>query len=253
MTTSDDTSKTNGRRTGDTIAIDGAYQYRALTSGNAVQRFWHASKQLVIGQFLPPSPGDFVVDVGCGSGVVSNYLGSFGARVWGVDGNEAAIEFARGKFGSETVSFVRGYVDEHIQLPQPPDKMYCLEVIEHIYPDQGVAMLRVFHNLLKPGGKVLLTTPNYRSLWPIIEWALDRHGAAAHMAEDQHVCHYHPARLRQTAEQAGFTVETLTTFCFLAPWVAPVSNRFAHALHRIEVKSPLKVGSLILAVLVKQS
>ena len=239
------------RRMGDRIEIDGAYQYRALTSGNAVQRFWHRSKQLVIGEFLPPAPSDFVVDVGCGSGVISNYLGGFGADVLGVDGNDAAIEFARGQFGSENVSFVKGYVDEHIQLPRTPDKIYCLEVIEHVFLDQGVAMLRVFHDLLKPGGKALLTTPNYRSLWPIIEWGLDRHGAAAPMAEDQHVCHYNPKKLRAVCERAGFTVETLTTFCFLAPWVAPIGEGLAKAVHRAEVKLPVRLGSLLLVVLSK--
>ena len=75
------------RRTGDTIAIDGAYQYRALTEGNPVQRFWHEAKQLVIDRFLPPEPGDFVMDVGCGSGVIANHLAEQGAEVIAVDGN----------------------------------------------------------------------------------------------------------------------------------------------------------------------
>ena len=36
------------RRTGDTVAIDGGYQHRALTKGPAPQRFWHHAKTLAI-------------------------------------------------------------------------------------------------------------------------------------------------------------------------------------------------------------
>lgn len=59
------------RRTGDTIAIDGGYQYRALTEGYRVQRFWHYSKTLAIQEFLPPQSTDRIIDVGCGSGVIT--------------------------------------------------------------------------------------------------------------------------------------------------------------------------------------
>ncbi|MBI5094047.1 MAG: class I SAM-dependent methyltransferase [Candidatus Hydrogenedentes bacterium] len=239
------------RRMGDQVEIDGGYQYRALTSGNPVQRFWHESKQLVIGDFLPPAPTDFVLDVGCGSGVISQYLGGFGAKVLGVDGSNAAIDFARTRFSADNVTFVHGYVDEHLDLEQGVDKIYCLEVIEHVFQDQGLKMLRAFHDLLKPGGKALLSTPNYHSLWPVIEWGMDRFSGAAHMDKDQHVCHYTPRRLTEACERAGFAVETLKTWCFVAPWLAPLNVRAARAVHRIELKSPVPVGSLILAVATK--
>ncbi len=239
------------RRTGDTIAIDGAYQYRALTEGNPVQRFWHEAKQLVIDRFLPPEPGDFVMDVGCGSGVIANHLAEQGAEVIAVDGNPDAIAFARKQFSSEKIQFVNGLVDELFEAGRPVDKIYCLEVIEHIYYEQVVKMLRAFHALLKPGGQVFLTTPNYASLWPVIEFACDKLQKTATMRGEQHVCHFTPGRLRNVCREAGFGVEHLASFCLAAPWIAPLGQGFARRIHNIEVALPVKAGSILLATLRK--
>ena len=239
------------RRTGDTIAIDGAYQYKALTEGNPVQRFWHEAKQLVIDRFLPPEPGDFVMDVGCGSGVISNHLAEGDAEVIAVDGNPAAIAFARKQFPSEKIRFVNGLVDELFDAGRPVDKIYCLEVIEHVYYDQVVNMLKAFHALLKPGGRAFLTTPNYASLWPVIEFACDKLQKTATMRGDQHVCHFTPKRLRNVSREAGFEVERLASFCLAAPWAAPLGQGLARRIHNIEVALPIPAGSILLAVIRK--
>jgi 2-polyprenyl-3-methyl-5-hydroxy-6-metoxy-1,4-benzoquinol methylase len=239
------------RRTGDAIAIPGDYQYRAATTGSRVQRFWHFTKKLAIQQYLPPKAGDFVADAGCGSGVISAYLGECGAQVLGIDNNPGALAFARDRFGSERVQFHQGLVDEHLILERPLDKLYCLEVLEHIYPPQGLHMLRIFHDLLHPGGAVFLTTPNYHSMWPAVEWLLDRFTGAAGMAGEQHVSRYHPAALRSIAEQAGFQVESLVTVSFLAPWFAPLSWKLARALHRLDTRLPAFCGCICVTVLRK--
>lgn len=237
------------RRTGDTITIDGGYQYRALKEGHPVQRFWHEAKQLVIERFLPPLPDEFVMDVGCGSGVISDFLAGKGASVLAIDGNESAIAFATEHFASERLRFVQGLVDEDFETERPVDKIYSLEVIEHIYYDQVQKMLTTFYGLLRPGGKVFLTTPNYASLWPLIEFACDKMQKTATMAGDQHVCHFTPKRLRQVSASAGFEIEKTGSFCLAAPWVAWLSHGWALRLHNIEVSLPVPAGSILFAVL----
>jgi len=175
------------RRLGDTVKIGGDYQYKALTQGNSIQRFWHFNKHLSIMRYLPPNSQDTIIDVGCGSGVITSFLGESGASVLGVDGNSEAIQFASEKFSRPNVDFRLGLVDDEFESTQDFDKIYCLEVIEHIYRNQAKNMLNNFWRLLKPGGQVFLTTPNYRSLWPLIEWSMDKLGLAPPLAEHQHV------------------------------------------------------------------
>lgn len=250
--TNDSDKEQASRRTGDTVSIDGAYQYRALTEGHPVQRFWHETKQLVIDRFLPPQPGEFVMDVGCGSGVIANHLAGHGASVLAVDGNASAIEFARKQFPSENIRFVNGLVDDAFDVERPVDNIYCMEVIEHVYYDQVMSMLSAFRGLLKPGGRALLTTPNYTSLWPVIEFACDKLQKTPTMGGEQHVCHFTPRRLRKACTDAGLEVEQLRSFCLLAPWVAPLSMGLARRLHDLEVALPFRVGSILLVIVRKR-
>lgn len=241
------------RRTGDTIRIPGDYQYRAVTSGHPVQRFWHETKTLTIAELLPPNRQDFVIDVGCGSGVVSSFLGKSGATVLGVDANACAIDFATRQFSSENVCFRQALADETLAVDQPAGKIYCLEVIEHVYREQAVCMLRVFHDLLHRSGRVFLTTPNYRSLWPLIEWGLDRFSRAAHLGGNQHVTRYHVGSLAAVCGEAGFRVDQVVTVGCVAPWIAPISWKLALRMHGAEIRSPMLVGPIIACTLSKRS
>src|SRR5436309_345909 len=107
---------------------------------------------------LPVAAGQFAIDAGCGSGVIADYLASSGAEVMGVDANAEAIEFASGEFVRPNLRFIRGLVDDEMQLERAVDKFYSLEVIEHIYRPQGLAMLRSFHRLLRRGEQALAAT-----------------------------------------------------------------------------------------------
>jgi 2-polyprenyl-3-methyl-5-hydroxy-6-metoxy-1,4-benzoquinol methylase len=241
----------NPRRTGDAISIPGDYQLRAARSSNPVQRFWHATKKIVVDRMLPAAPGEFVIDAGCGSGVVADYLASSGAEAMGIDANPEAIAFASREFARPNLRFVRGLVDDELTLDRPVDKFYSLEVIEHVYRAQGVAMLRSFHRLLRPGGRALITTPNYRSIWPLLEWTLDTLRLVPVMADEQHVEHYHRGKLAEVAREAGFEVETIRTICLVSPWLAPVSWRLAEAAARRELAMPFPLGCILVAVLRK--
>ncbi len=239
------------RRIGDTIAIKGDYQYKAFYSSNTIQQFWHQSKSRLIQSLLPPSKGELVLDVGCGSGVISNILGNLGANVIGIDANPAAIDFASQTFVHQNIKFSVGLVDEEFLLPEPVDKIYCLEVIEHIYYFQGKGMLETFYKLLKTNGSIFLTTPNYSSLWPIIERISDLFQATPRMAGEQHVEFYNIKKLEELCRDAGFSITHSLTTNFLAPWISPLSWNMAVALEHLELKLSCPIGSNLVFILKK--
>jgi 2-polyprenyl-3-methyl-5-hydroxy-6-metoxy-1,4-benzoquinol methylase len=245
------TPTVKNRRLGDVVSIAGDYQLRALTEGPAVQRFWHHTKRLVIDRYLPPQRGEFVLDVGCGSGVVTSYLGLSGARVLGIDGNPAAVTFADYRFATRNVAFRHGYVDASFGDAEPADKVYCLELIEHLPADQGRSLLAGIHKALKPGGRALITTPNYRSGWPLIEWTMDTLKLAPKMREDQHVERYHRRKLARLVRAEGFRVVRTATTCLLAPWLAGLSWKLALAVHRLETGRWRVPGCILVCVLEK--
>jgi 2-polyprenyl-3-methyl-5-hydroxy-6-metoxy-1,4-benzoquinol methylase len=220
-------------RKGDAIHISGDYQAKALKSDRAAQRFWHEAKFRLIQRVAIPGKNDRVLDAGCGSGTISNFLSNYAGSVTGIDSNPSAIDYARDVFKAPNLQFRLGQFDD-LKGDKPFDKIYCIEVIEHLYEHQVADVLELFYKMTNPGGQLFLTTPNYRSAWPLIERILDRYSLVAKLDEAQHVTHFTKRKLGIVSERAGWKVAQIGTFNGFAPFVAPISYRLALALEKWE-------------------
>lgn len=236
-------------RTGDDIEIPGGYQFGALHRGFVVQRFWHANKLELMELLGLPDTTMTVLDLGCGSGVVAEYLARTAGAVHAIDGNPAAIEFAREQFQRPNLFFRQGLLHELCFGPQSFDAIYLLEVIEHLYEPQTKQLLLSLKVLLKPGGRVLLTTPDYHSAWPLVEWLMDVLHLAPRMQGHQHVLKLTRPRLRRLAAESGYRV----TRCFrewgLAPFCSVLGWRFAERVRALERRTKGPFGMVICAEL----
>lgn len=100
-----------------------------------------------------------VLDVACGEGYGSSLLASRAKSVIGVDVDRGTIEHARRTYAAASgLSFVEASATE---LPLPDDSVdfvVSFETIEHL-ADQ-VGMLREIRRVLRPGGTVLISSPN---------------------------------------------------------------------------------------------
>ncbi|MEA2600667.1 MAG: hypothetical protein QOF89_1659 [Acidobacteriota bacterium] len=245
------------RRTGDRIAIAGDYQHRALHLGPAPQRFWHRAKLEEALALLRLAPGDRMLDAGCGSGLLAAMAAessgaSSGVNVLGVDANQAAIEFASSTWERPNLAFRRALVDELDAAPASFEKIAFLEVIEHLSRAQGEAVLAQFARLLTPGGRLVLTTPNRRSPWPLIEWLLDRLHLVPQLSGEQHEVLYALDELRTMGEAAGLTLAEHRMIDTLAPWLAwwPA---LARAVHRLEMRVIRRHGCVMVLAFEKRS
>jgi SAM-dependent methyltransferase len=137
-------------------------------------------------------------------------------------------------------------------LPLPDNSFDCIilsEVIEHLEAPQ-VSMLEATR-VLRPGGRLLVTTPNYRSFWPLMEWAVDRMNMAPKMAGEQHISKFHPASLQQLLAGCGLNVEYFGTMYNLSPFLSLVSQPLADSLLSRELDGRSAFGMMLVAVGVK--
>jgi 2-polyprenyl-3-methyl-5-hydroxy-6-metoxy-1,4-benzoquinol methylase len=221
------------RRERDAIHISGDYQARALNSDRAAQRFWHEAKFRLIERIATPGKHDRVLDAGCGSGTISHFLSRHAGEVIGIDSNPSAISYARTTFNTPNLEFRLGQFED-LTGDKPFDRIYCIEVIEHLFERQVADVLSLFYKLAKPGGQLFVTTPNYQSAWPLIEWLLDRFNLVAKLDEAQHVTHFTKRTLSAMCERAGWRVRYIGSFNGIAPFLAPISYRLALGLEEVE-------------------
>lgn len=105
--------------------------------------------------------GARVLDVGCGGGLLSEGLARAGAEVIGIDLAPAVLEVARLHLHESglVVDYRETSVEDLAQtLPGAFDVVACLEMLEHV-PDPA-SVIRASAHLLKPGGRLFLSTLN---------------------------------------------------------------------------------------------
>ncbi len=240
------------RRTGDKIQIEGAYQYNAYYNGKKAQRFWHYAKLEEAIKSLDVKDGDTILEVGCGSGLLSFFLAKNPkVTVTAIDANQAALDFAKNQFQLPNLTYCKGLLDELKFNESSFDKIVFLEVIEHITEKQGEEIFKKFYNLLKPNGKLVISTPNKTSLWPLIEWSLDFFKLVPNLADEQHEFLYSGSVLQKKGENAGFKCTNKKQINTIAPWLATINWKLALGIHNFEVKSIKRFGSLLVYTFTK--
>src|SRR5262249_7209600 len=99
-------------------------------------------------ELLAPQPGERILDLGCGTGHLTNQIAEVGAEVVGMDISQSMIEEARRLYPRIRFEIADG-VDFHFD--QPFDAVFSNAAI-HWMKDQP-AVTRCIWNALKPGGR----------------------------------------------------------------------------------------------------
>jgi len=151
------------------------------------------------------------------------------------------------RFAKETDREICGVVADVRHLPFRPGQfrtIFFVEVIEHIPAQWSLDVLRELRDMLHPAGRLILTTPNYRSLWPALEWMVSRLGPIDYTRE--HVNRYSPARLEAEVGAAGLRVIGAESFFLLSPFVACLSEPAALKLLDLERRRCGRLGAILL-------
>lgn len=98
-----------------------------------------------------------VLDVGCGRGVFLELMSAAGIEAIGVDHAQESLEYCRDKGFSVFPEDARKFLENHHGRF---GGIFCSHVIEHMGYEEAVSFLKLCHQALKPGGRILLVTPN---------------------------------------------------------------------------------------------
>ncbi|MBA3648936.1 MAG: class I SAM-dependent methyltransferase [Chitinophagales bacterium] len=135
-----------------------------------------------------------LMDVGCGIGYFLEVAKERNWEVYGTEFTQAAVQICRKK-GIETQ---QGKLDPENYLPASFDVITSFEVIEHInYPIQE---MKNFRQLLREGGAVYITTPNFHSVSKFLlkeKWNI--------LVYPEHLCYYTPNTISALFENTGFS------------------------------------------------
>lgn len=105
--------------------------------------------------------GATALDVGCGGGILTESLAKAGAKTTGIDLSEDVLQAA--KTHAENSNLLINYQQTSVealaaQQPASFDIITCMEMLEHV--PQPEKIIQACATLLKPGGKLFLSTLN---------------------------------------------------------------------------------------------
>lgn len=140
---------------GERFQIENYYEPREISSKRRIK---------VVLDAVAPRENDIILDIGCGVGTFAFHCANFGARAYGIDYSFESVKMAGAlvhKFGvASRIKFILGNA---MRLPFRDasfDKIIAADFIEHITHGDKDALLKEMQRLLKPGGAVVIFTPN---------------------------------------------------------------------------------------------
>ena len=195
-----------------------------------IQSKWHHLKFRHVYANFPAGVRDHL-DIGCGPGT---FIGTLPQeiRCIGTDLASAQIDYANREYGSPTRSFVCVRDDTLPFEPARFDAVTLIELIEHLQPAAIDRLLKEVRRVLRPGGRLLLTTPNYAGFWPLLEKVVNARAPVSY--ENQHITFFTPEKLQSLLDAQGFADVRVTTFQGVAPFVAAVSWKLADRVQILE-------------------
>jgi 2-polyprenyl-3-methyl-5-hydroxy-6-metoxy-1,4-benzoquinol methylase len=225
---------------------------RPALEGNFRQRMRSLSDMI--------KPEYSVVEIGCAYGYFLNLIKDKTAKHIGFDVTKDGVDFARKEFqvNATTDDFMKKKIQDN-----SVDSVFMWDVVEHLtHPDEYFDKIA---KILKPGGRVAMTTGNVEALIPRI-----RKGKWRMIHPPTHVYYFSPETLTKLLSKYGLTVTSVrhpgvrrnagSVFNQLignrkalgkSAWHLEAAYRLAKSLHLDRVNVPLNTLDIMELVAVK--
>lgn len=191
-------------------------------TGLAAQR--RQLRKMYLGALRPGK----LLEIGSGGGRFLNRMRKAGWEVEGLEFDPKAAQRVADRYGIRVAS---GSLAERRYAVDSFDAVAMSQVLEHMHDPQG--LLRECWRLLKPGGRLVVTTPNARSR------AHAMYGRSWRGLEPpRHMQIFSPAALERCAREAGFGELQLRTLSAESAGIYRASEEIESLQARVSQRAP---------------
>ena len=230
-------------------SIDDGYYDKILTLGlsknKGIQANWHNLTFLKVKNYLASNKKH--LDYACGSGTLIGLYSE--AQSVGFDISERQIHYANTKYNQKANFYLSSELNFEKNLNKY-DVITVLGLLEFLDNKKIIEIINNLRTLLKPNGKLILTTPNFTSTMYLLEKVINIFGGVSY--QNQHINKLNKSKLSLLLNQTNFNkikVQKIINFpVFLSFINIKLAVKFNSLIEKI---SNNKVGYLLLAELTK--
>ncbi|WP_317753334.1 class I SAM-dependent methyltransferase [Nocardia seriolae] len=192
--------------------------------GIAEENYWFRRHEIAYVRMLEQCAGQVVLEAGSGEGYGANMIAGVAAPVTGLDYDDSAVAHVRAKY--PRVEMVQGNLAELPLADASVDIVVNFQVIEHLW-DQS-QFLRECLRVLRPGGKLLISTPNRITFSPGRDTPLNPF----------HTRELNAAEMTELLAEAGFTVELMAGI-FHGPELVALDRKWGGSIIDAQIERAL--------------
>jgi len=202
-------------------------EYSRITRLDRSYGYWKRARAVIAAR----PQGGRLLDIGCATGNFLHMVRRLGPwEVYGLDISPEAAEYARQRFGLDI------FIGEVAQACYPSayfDAVTLWDVIEHVHDPKGT--LVEIHRILKPGGLLLISTPN---LWSWDARIFGRYWVG--LDAPRHLFIFSPATLQKLLQKTGFRMDKMRSFTlFYKPFARSIEFWLDEKLGNQKLKKSL--------------
>ncbi|MFQ6327925.1 class I SAM-dependent methyltransferase [Nocardia sp. CWNU-33] len=164
--------------------------------GIAEENYWFRRHEIVYARLLARCTGKTVLEAGSGEGYGANMIADVATKVIGLDYDSSAVAHVRARY--PRVEMLQGNLAALPLDDAAVDVVVNFQVIEHLW-DQS-QFIRECLRVLRPGGELLISTPNRITFSPGRDTPLNPF----------HTRELNAAELTELLVEAGFEVTLMT-------------------------------------------
>jgi SAM-dependent methyltransferase len=111
------------------------------------------SRQEFVRCYVRPEPGQFILDIGCGTADILAYLPE--VAYYGFDPSQQYVEAARRRFGERARLTCATVTEQTLQGLPKFDLVLAIGVLHHLGDSDAVNLFRLAKSAMKPGGRLV--------------------------------------------------------------------------------------------------